>query len=137
MTKTRALLLLLLILTVCFGVAALPALWLDVFPAWVGALVLIDIFVFVFLLSLLAAKWFSGGRRTEFAARLQQRQGTIVRICGVAAVGTCLSGFGHGIVEVVGLMITFAAVCVAWWAILRALPAKTNGTTADGGHYQI
>jgi cobalamin synthase len=137
MTKTQTLFLLLLILTVCFGVAALPALWLDVFPAWVGALVLIGFFIFVFLLSLLAAKWLSEGRRAEYFVRLQQRQGTIRWACGVAAVGMCLSGFGHGIVEVVGLVITFACVCVFWWAVLRALPAKTNGTTADGGHYQI
>lgn len=137
MTRTKTLLVLLLILAVCFGVAPLPSLWLDLLPPWVGALLLMSIFALVFLLSLLAAKWLSGGRRAEYSVRLQQRQGTILWACSIASVGMCLSRFGQGIVEVVGLVITLASVCVFVWVMLRALPTKTGGSTSDAGHYQI
>ncbi|HTU94012.1 MAG TPA: hypothetical protein VMF69_28285, partial [Gemmataceae bacterium] len=130
--------LLLLIMTVCFGVSVLPALWLDLFPSWVGALVLIGYFVLVFLMSLLASKWLSRGRRAEYGARLMQRQGIIFWACTAATVvGIPLSNSGHRVVEVVGLVITFAGLCVAWWAILRALPPQAGGNIPDGGDYQI
>jgi hypothetical protein len=75
MTETRALLLLLLILTVCFGVAPLPALCFDFFPDWVSALVLIGYFGLVFLASVLAAKRISGGRRAVIGHTSGHREG--------------------------------------------------------------
>lgn len=136
MTSIRALLLMLFIVTACFMVA-LPALWMDLFSTWVGILVLIGILVFGGLLGLFAAKRLIGNRRTEAAARLQQWQGVITWACAVATVGTCLSAFANGAVAVIGLVITSVCGCVAWWALLRAVPAKTNGNMPDGGNYQI
>src|SRR5262245_1891230 len=83
MTKIRAFVLLLIFVTACV-VVALPVLVLDRFPAWVGLLVLVGVFVLAFLLSLLAARWLVGNRRAEFAARLQRQQVIFTWACAIA-----------------------------------------------------
>jgi hypothetical protein len=130
MTKMRALVLLLLVMAVCSVVALPVAVLVDLFPAWVGLLVLVGVLVPGLLLSLLAARWLVGNRRAEFAARLQQRQAIIIWACVVAAIGGFPGTvFGNRVVEVVGLVITAAGGCVAFWAVLRAVPEKADRNT--------
>ena len=130
MTKMRALILLPVVVAVCLVVALPVAVLVDLFPAWVGLLVLVGVLVPGLLLGLLAARWLVGNRRAEFAARLQQRQAIFTWACAVAAIGGLpLTAFGNGAVEVVGLVIAAAGGCVAFWAVLRAVPERAGRNT--------
>jgi hypothetical protein len=128
MRRSRSLVLLLLAVAV-FMVAALPAAVIaGLYPDWAGPAVLAGTLVPGLLVGLLAARWLVGKRRAEFVARLRQRQATFVWACVIAANGSSVSAFGHGIFEVVGFAVTAAGLCVALWAVLRAVPEKANTT---------
>jgi len=128
MTKMRALVLLLLVVAVCMVVALPVAVLVDFLPAWAGLIVLVGVLVPGLLLSLLAARRLVGNRRAEFAARLQQRQAIITWACAVAAIGGFPGiAFGNRVAEVFGFVIAAAGGCVAFWAVLRAVPEPENG----------
>jgi hypothetical protein len=44
----------------------------------------------------------------------------------VAAVGTPLTASGHGILEVLGLVVAAAGLSVALWIVLRAVPVNAD-----------
>jgi hypothetical protein len=125
MTRFRSLVLSFLAVSVCLAVAWPVAEIADRFPDWAGPAVLVGVLVPGLLLGLLGGRWLLRNRRAGFAARLQQRQ-VALWACVVAAVGTPLTASGHGIVEVLGLVVAAAGLSVALWIVLRAVPVNAD-----------
>jgi len=125
MTPFRSLIISLLTVSVCGAVAWPVAEIAERYPDWAGPAVLVGVLVPGLLLGLLGGRWLVGKRRAEFAARLQHRV-VIIWACVLAAIGSPLPAIGNGILEVLGVVVAAAGLCVALWVVLRALPENGN-----------
>src|SRR5260370_19501533 len=123
MTPFGSLIISLLTVSVCGAVAWPVAEIAERYPDWAGPAVLVGVLIPGLLLGLLGGRLLVGKRRAEFAARLQHRQ-VIIWACVVAAIGSSLPGFGNGTLEVLGVAVAAAGLCVALYAVLRAVPAN-------------